>query len=419
MKNAMKKLMSLVLVAIMLVSALPFAAFADGANTLIRPKVDGVETDPDYTIAGDAAVSSLLITAYGDNWEDTYNFVTCWRKNDEVKYNATTDIIPAGSEVVLAVTTKTTVCPSCGVTYKVTETHDCVPPVTDVTCDKCGTVYQSNVVHTCPVLTCTTCGQSYTQVIGQTHTCPAPIKIVVKVDSSDNKVWEGTKIPANGEYATVGNLLTHCWSKTWSDTYNFKHAYAYRADGSKGYVETLDGKINAGEEVHILVTKKSVDFVPGTGTTPTNKFKWDIYLNIYTNNKVDAPAKTIKINDTIALDHKVTLAEALTIVDDYYYATNSTKGIQLDGLYKGMGNWALQFVTDSGKADAFTNLDSAREENYVFINVMATNVTARGTATADTSNPKTGDAIFAPIMVLGLSASALAVMFYLNKKRAF
>ena len=38
---------------------------------------------------------------------------------------------------------------------------------------------------------------------------------------------------------------------------------------------------------------------------------------------------------------------------------------------------------------------------------------------ADSSNPKTGDMIFAPVAVLGLSASALAVLFFLNKKRAF
>lgn len=40
-------------------------------------------------------------------------------------------------------------------------------------------------------------------------------------------------------------------------------------------------------------------------------------------------------------------------------------------------------------------------------------------AKADSSNPKTGDAIFAPAAVLGLSATTLAVLFYLNKKRAY
>ena len=35
------------------------------------------------------------------------------------------------------------------------------------------------------------------------------------------------------------------------------------------------------------------------------------------------------------------------------------------------------------------------------------------------TNPKTGDEIFVPVAVMGLSVSALAVLFYLNKKRAF
>ena len=58
-----------------------------------------------------------------------------------------------------------------------------------------------------------------------------------------------------------------------------------------------------------------------------------------------------------------------------------------------------------------------------FIDVRISGTAKSGTSgsgyTADSSNPKTGDAIFAPVMILGLSASALAVLFYLNKKRAF
>ena len=380
MKNAMKKLMSLMLVAVLLVSAVPFAASAATVPVTIYQAVDGqdVITTANFDKDAERATIAEICAAVGISEAD---FEGAWVTTDKEYKKGYGDDIPTASTLKIrkvAVTTTPTV----------------------LTCPDCGGTYNEGTTHTCPVPV-------------------APIKIVVKVDSSDNIVWEGTKVPSNGQYALVGDLLTHCWNKSWENSYTFKHAYAYRADGSKGYVETLDGQINAGEEVHILVTTKTVDYTPGTGTTPTNKFKWDIYLNIYTNNKVDAPAKTVKINDTIALDNKVSLDEALTIVDDYYYATDSTKGIILDGLYKGMGNWALQFVTDSGKADAFTNLDSAREENYVFINVMATNVTARGTATADSSNPKTGDTIFAPIFVLGLSASALAVMFYLNKKRAF
>lgn len=41
------------------------------------------------------------------------------------------------------------------------------------------------------------------------------------------------------------------------------------------------------------------------------------------------------------------------------------------------------------------------------------------TYTADSSNPKTGDMIFAPAIVMGASLTCLAVLFYLNKKRAY
>ena len=51
---------------------------------------------------------------------------------------------------------------------------------------------------------------------------------------------------------------------------------------------------------------------------------------------------------------------------------------------------------------------------------MIDNATAKSSSsgTADTSNPKTGDSIYAPIAVLGVSATALAAaMFFYNKKR--
>ena len=40
-------------------------------------------------------------------------------------------------------------------------------------------------------------------------------------------------------------------------------------------------------------------------------------------------------------------------------------------------------------------------------------------AAADSSNPKTGDMIFTPVVVMGTSVACLAVLFYLNKKRAY
>ena len=53
----------------------------------------------------------------------------------------------------------------------------------------------------------------------------------------------------------------------------------------------------------------------------------------------------------------------------------------------------------------------------VYINVMIGNAKVKSTATADASNPKTGDEIFVPIMVMGLTASALAAAYVIGKKR--
>ena len=48
---------------------------------------------------------------------------------------------------------------------------------------------------------------------------------------------------------------------------------------------------------------------------------------------------------------------------------------------------------------------------------MITNATTKSSAKADSSNPKTGDTIFVPVMVMSLTASALAAAYVFGKKR--
>ena len=153
----------------------------------------------------------------------------------------------------------------------------------------------------------------------------------------------------------------------------------------------------------------------GSGSTGSNKFPYPVYLNIYKDTLVGSPDKRVEITKGIALDGVVTLSEVKNVVKNYYTAKDSD-GISYDGLYIAEGNWVANYVADTGKYDSI-DAGSMSQTGTVYINVMIGNAKVKSTATADASNPKTGDEIFVPIMVMGLTASALAAAYVIGKKR--
>lgn len=155
--------------------------------------------------------------------------------------------------------------------------------------------------------------------------------------------------------------------------------------------------------------------VTGNSGTTTNKFPYDVYLNIYKDTLVGSADKSVKITNGIALDGLVTLAEVKNVVKNYYTAKDSD-GISYDGLYLAQGNWVANYVADTQKYDSI-NAGEMQQTGTVYINVMIGNAKAKTSATADASNPKTGDTIFVPFMVMGVTATALAAAYVFGKKR--
>lgn len=147
-----------------------------------------------------------------------------------------------------------------------------------------------------------------------------------------------------------------------------------------------------------------------------NKFPYKVYLHVYLNNNIGEPDRNINITNTLAVDGVVSMSEVKNLIPDYYKAKTSN-GIGYDGLYLAKGNWVKDYVTDANKYEKLNDVDVRTGEEYVHINVMITNATAKTSSNADTSNPKTGDAIFMTITVMGLSAVALTGMFFYDKKR--
>ena len=176
-----------------------------------------------------------------------------------------------------------------------------------------------------------------------------------------------------------------------------------------------DLAITANTEFRPVFTANSSSSGSGSSGTTNNKFPYPVYLNIYKDTLVGSPDKRVEITKGIALDGLVSLEEAKTVVKNYYTAKDSD-GISYDGLYIAEGNWVANYVADTQKYDSI-DAGSMRQTGTVYINVMIGNAKAKSTATADTSNPKTGDTIFVPFMVMGVTATALAAAYVFGKKR--
>ena len=200
------------------------------------------------------------------------------------------------------------------------------------------------------------------------------------------------------EHKTVRELI----SLGGYDIDDYSNVTAKVGDSSKG----LNDVIERGETVKIYLTKK----------TTNNKFPYDVVLNVYLNNSVGEPDKRININD-LAADGVISMSEVQNLLTDKYYKAKNSRGIDYDGLYLARGNWVEAFSRDYDKYEKITGVDEMRKESRIDINVMLTNATRKTSSTADSSNPKTGDAIFMTITVMGLSAAALTGLYFYDKKR--
>lgn len=166
----------------------------------------------------------------------------------------------------------------------------------------------------------------------------------------------------------------------------------------------------------------------GTGNNVNDYFGDEalspVWLYIYTNDNLNHPTKMINITNYTITDDTITKKEVMTVIDDYYKASNSNNGIIWKGMYmehddSNTSSLDIYQWVYGNIGDAVYNVNKARTEGTVIIMARVTGVTTVSSAAADNSNPKTGDQIFAPVAIMAVSACALAaVAFYLNKKRA-
>ena len=467
MKTVCKKLLSLMLVAVLLVSAVPMMASAAGSGSVVVRRLD---TNEQFSIAFSDLTTSdnANYSIPSDKVEELKKHVSVsgvkgWSRNQgdssggklgslvftktEVDGNNNIDIYAiVGASVTppkhehtwdSGVVTTAATCTTDGVM-----TYTC----TDPSCGATKTEKIAATGHTYgdpQITTPATCGKDGTQTKTCTA-CGATVNETIK--ATGNHTWGGWVIQNEATATTEGTMIRTCSVCGATETQK------YSAETKEiSFQVTVNGSTTTTKSVFVINKTMSLPnpSVPagykfkgwfsepngkGTqlaeGTTCTKnlanvyyayftedvKFDYNVYLNIYTDNKVDEPAKRITITNGIAKDGTVTLAEVKDVVFDYYTAKDSN-GIVVDGLYMATGNWVDKFNKNDQR---FTvDVSDLKEQNNVFINVMITNAKAKSSSSsnADTSNPKTGDSIYTAVAVMGLSVTALAAVYFINKKR--
>lgn len=135
----------------------------------------------------------------------------------------------------------------------------------------------------------------------------------------------------------------------------------------------------------------------------------DYVLKIYANGNTKSVAKAVNMKSYID-DGKITYSEVEKVVRRYFEEKYNDDDMDIDGLF-------VKSTWNGGDYD----MDDAKNtisvgDDGITIYVMVRDAKRISSGTADSSNPKTGDSIFVAVTVMTLSALALVYVF--DKKRA-
>ena len=205
--------------------------------------------------------------------------------------------------------------------------------------------------------------------------------------------------------ATVANVIKNIFDSDWTTKYAFDKVEVNGVTYGRSDLE-----VRAGDDVDIYLTRKY-------SKDNSNK----VYLHVYLNGDASTIAMTKDITGTYLMDDwKTDTTEILNYLkNNYYTAKDSSNAITIDGLYVSTdtkGAFPSNYYADN-KTTSKDNINDLLEDGYVHISVMLKNAKAKSSSTADSSNPKTGDTIFVPVMVMGVTATALAAAYVFGKKR--
>ena len=381
MKTVMKKIFSLMLVAVLLVSAVPFAASAAEETKAFDLSLAAGTYSVDAILAQNCTTTSTNYWVHCHGPQEDYVAGASFEAFADRAY--TLYVVETVADPTTEPTTEPTTAPTTAPTQPLATHYTIRFQVDD------NTIWSATI----PV--------NYTIV--KANAIQAADKEQLKVADTATRVFMGWTSD-EGDYAGMTLNLDHI----------INHQHVTHTTGDITYKAVF----------------KTITVAPPTSSNQngiTNKDNTNkVYLHVYLNGNASVIALTKDITDSYLLDDdKTSNAEIWTYLkNNYYTAQDANVGLLIDGLYVSTGSqgtFPQNYYTDT-KQDTLSGIEALRDSGYVHINVMLKNAAVKGSSTqqpADTTNPKTGDNIFAPIVVLGLSTSALAVLFFLNKKRAY
>lgn len=135
---------------------------------------------------------------------------------------------------------------------------------------------------------------------------------------------------------------------------------------------------------------------------------YDVVLYIYTNGKTSSYAKKVDASamGIYTKDGKLTRDEVQLVVERYFKTNKNTQYYGLfNKYYWNSGNYLTENAVSSIELDA-------KETNYVYVMVKDASLRV-----ADSSNPQTGDAITVAATTMVLAAAALVTMTELKKRK--
>lgn len=238
---------------------------------------------------------------------------------------------------------------------------------------------------------------------GNTVTTPTTGKLSLTIRVNGTKKYDNDV--KNFTNATVANVIKNIYDSDWTSKYAFDKVVVNGVTYGRSDLE-----VKAGDEVDVYLTRKY-------SKDNSNK----VYLHVYLNGDASTIAMTKDITGTYLMDDwKTDTTEILNYLkNNYYTAKDSSNAITIDGLYVSTdtkGAFPSNYYADN-KTSSKDDINDLLEDGYVHISVMLKNAKAKSSSTADSSNPKTGDTIFVPFMVMGLTATALAAAYVFGKKR--
>ena len=476
MKTVCKKLFCLMLVALMLVSAVPFAFAAEAVDvTIIYEEVNGDETTKDGAVYDDIDTISGVVNAFGD-WSG-YE-ITNWEVQGEHAATGSTDgpvNLVGATHVWIRVAKPAASCqhPNVTVTNNTTCEND---GVKTTVCDDCGaTVKTENITatgHSYNGATCSKCGATRNAIDHITF---------YFLDKNGNETSTVVNVYEDGAHITAPSVPVNPVSgfSYWAENENgggmtlkTDEALVYNSQTPNAF-HAIYNKKSAMSELKIYVVRyvngvrKEANFLFSDYFTTSNdnqmyQYLWDNaddirtaaidelgagytwnekFYNYFTDEELtDANMKDngnksvyIRMNTKNSNEAQVLLyvhkGKTSTVHDilemDGYNAgekvyLNNVKDFLKDEGYK----WSsISSLYTDEEYDDLMDGESPSGSNHISITNNGTHVIhvilngASQSNNADSSNPKTGDSIMVAVTTMTLAAAALVAVVELKKRK--